>query len=455
MELTGKNIAIMGIARSGVALARVLHGLGARVFLSDGKKREELEEFLRELDGIPHTLETGGNTEALYRGRDMVVISPGVPIAHPLLERARRAGVTVMGEIEVAWLLAKAPIIAVTGTNGKSTTTKLISDILNADGRRAIFAGNIGIPLVEEVSKVPPDGWIVCEISSFQLESVHTFRPRVALCLNITEDHQDRHADFEEYRTAKRRLFENQGPGDIAVLNADDEPTAALAPQIKAKILSFSRRKAVTDGVFFRDGLVWRSAAGEPPSPVFPWKEGSLRGLHNLENVMAAAAATLELGVRPESIVKAVDAFTPLHHRMELAGVIDGVSYIDDSKGTNPGAVIAALEGLREPVVLIAGGKDKGLDFTGLGRSIARSAKALVAIGEASQKLAGAARDAGFAAVHFAGSLEEAVDQASRLASPGDVVLLSPACASFDMFRNAEERGDIFHEIVRRREVRI
>jgi UDP-N-acetylmuramoylalanine--D-glutamate ligase len=446
--LKEKKIAIMGIARSGVALARVLSGLGASIFLSDSKPAEDLGEWLGEIEGIPCSIETGGNTDALWQGRDMIVISPGVPIRHPLLEKARAAGVPVMAEVEIAYLLAKAPIIAVTGTNGKSTTTKLISQILTADGRKSLFAGNIGIPLVEEVSKIPPDGFIVSEISSFQLEGIHAFRPLVALCLNITIDHQDRHASFEEYRMAKARLFMNQTQNEIAVLNADDDPTVTLREGIQSRILYFSRRKRVCPGVFFRDGLIVRSEMEGPDTALFPWKEGALRGLHNLENLLAATAATLALGVSPESIVRAVESFEPLHHRMELVRVIGGVSYVDDSKGTNPGAVIAALDGGTAPVILIAGGSDKGTDFAALGEAIARHAKALVVIGKTADKIAGAARAAGFHSLHRAESLREAVEKAASLASPGDSVLLSPACASFDMFNNAEHRGDMFKEIV-------
>jgi UDP-N-acetylmuramoylalanine--D-glutamate ligase len=439
----GQRVAVVGLGRSGVALTRVLGELGARVLVSESRSAEALVSELQALPPGTFDLESGGHTDRLWQGQDAVVISPGVPYRMAVLEQARQHGVPVIGEIEVAYRLASAPMIAVTGTNGKSTTTSLIHAMLEAGGQTAVLAGNIGIPLVGEVGTQA--SWIVAEISSFQLESIETFRPHVGVALNITSDHLDRHGTMGEYRAAKARLFENQTLDDYAVLNADDPAVTTLADGRPSRVHRFSRHRAVELGCWL-EGTTIRSHLG--PYLTLP-EDRTLHGVHNEENILAAATVGQIVGLPGDALVRVLRRFAPLHHRMELVERQGGVTWLDDSKGTNPGAVVAALESVRQPVVLIAGGKDKGMDFAPLARALPARVKALVLIGEATPRLEAAARQVGFTAVHRAETLAAAVTAARSLAAPGDCVLLSPACASFDMFRSAEDRGEQFAALVR------
>jgi len=447
-SLKGKKVGILGLARSGISAAKALLSLGAEVFISDSKSSKELEGWLAQAKDLPIEVESGGNTEAVYRGRDLVVISPGVSYDIPLLKEARAHQVPVIGELELAYRLSRAPFIAVTGTNGKSTTTSLIHHMLVTGGKPAIFGGNIGLPIVGEVMKIGSDGWVVTEVSSFQLESVESFRPRISVLLNITSDHLDRHKDFAEYAAMKARIFMNQKNGDMAVLNADDPAVMTLRPQLKTDCRLFSRRQDVSDGADYRDGQIFLRKAGEDIF-VCRWNELPLKGFHNLENVLAAVTVCSICDVGTGDMVSAIKSYRTMEHRLEFAGSVQGVKFYDDSKGTNPGAVKAALESFSEPIILIAGGKDKEMDFRVLGKTIQKNAKALITIGEAAGKISQAAGNAGMERISFAVSLDDAVERAYRMALPGDVVLLSPACASFDMFRCAEERGELFQKAVK------
>jgi UDP-N-acetylmuramoylalanine--D-glutamate ligase len=446
--LLGKKVGILGLARSGVSAARALVSLGAEVFVSDSKSAKELEGWLEQIKDLPIETEIGGHTAAVYQGRDLLVISPGVPYDIPLLREARAHDVSVIGELELAFRLSRAPFIAVTGTNGKSTATSLIHHLLVTGGKSAVLGGNIGLPIVGEVMAVESDGWVVTEVSSFQLESVESFRPRISVLLNITSDHLDRHRDFAEYAAMKARIFMNQKNGDLAVLNADDPAVMSLRPQLKTDCRLFSRRQDVSDGASFRDGRILLRKKGEDV-PVCRWNELPLKGFHNLENVLAAITVCSVCGVGTADMVSALKSYRTMEHRLEFSGSVRGVKFYDDSKGTNPGAVKAALESFSEPIILIAGGKDKDMDFRDLGRNIHKNAKALIVIGEAAGKISRAAEDAGMERISFAETLDLAVERAYRAALPGDVVLLSPACASFDMFRCAEERGELFQKAVR------
>lgn len=464
MNFDGKRIAVLGIAKSGVALARELSRRGARVLLSDSRSEADLADALAQVRGLPVEVETGGHTDRVVDG-DLLIVSPGVSVHQPLVRKALGRGVAVMGEVEIAFRLSPAPFVAVTGTNGKSTTATLIHRML---GERSILAGNIGNPLVAEVAEAPPDGYVVAEISSFQLETVHEFRPRVAVLTNVTPDHLDRHPSLEEYFAAKARLFAMQGPEDAAILSADDPEAARMArlleegalpawlPEFPAppqparpQILRFSARGPVERGAWYADGHVWYREGGEAER-LLPWSFAGLPGPHNLANGLAAVAAARWLGTGVEEIRAALEGHHPLHHRLEEVGHPGGVRFIDDSKATNPGSVEAALDSFSEPIHLIAGGKDKGTDFQELGVAIARRARTLLLIGEAAPRLEAEARAAGMESIHRCSSLQEAVGLAWKNAQPGDVVLLSPACASFDMFRNAEDRGRQFAEAVSR-----
>lgn len=464
MNFNDMSVAVLGMGRSGLALARELSSRGARVLLSDSRTREDLRSVLDELGDLPVEVEVAGHSDKVLQA-DLVVLSPGVSVHHPLVKQARQQGVPVMGEVEIAWRLSGVPFIAVTGTNGKSTTVTLIDRML---GERSILAGNIGNPLVGEVAQAPPGGYVVAEVSSFQLETVHAFQPRVAVLTNLTPDHLDRHADLEEYFAAKARLFARQGPQDVAVISADDPQAARVADLLESgrlpgwlpgfptpdrpacpEVLRFSARGPVTQGAWYQEGALWyRGRSGA--ERLFDWGFPGLPGPHNLANSLAAVAVARWLGVPTEAIRSALEVHTPLHHRMEEVGRPGGVLFVDDSKGTNPGSVQAALESYQAPVLLIAGGKDKGTDFSELGRCIARHARTLLVLGEAAGRLADSARAAGMSSIISCSSLQEAVDVAWKNAQPGDVVLLSPACASFDMFRNAEERGRLFAQAVRR-----
>lgn len=464
MNLAGTRVAVLGMGRSGLALARELSGRGARVLLSDSRTRQELLPALEELGDLPVDLDLGGHSEEVLR-RDLLVLSPGVPVHHPLVQEALRRGLPVMGEVEIAWRLSQVPFIAVTGTNGKSTTATLIHRML---GESSILAGNIGNPLVGEVAQAPPGGFVVAEVSSFQLETVHGFRPRVAVLTNLTPDHLDRHPDLEEYFAAKARLFARQGPGDLAVISWDDPQADRLARLLESRalpgwlpgfpapdlpacpeLLRFSVREPVHRGTWYAEGALWHRGA-DGVERLLDWDFPGLPGPHNLANSLAAVAVARWLGVPIAAMRAALESHRPLHHRMEEVGRPGGVLFVDDSKGTNPGSVQAALESYSSPVHLIAGGKDKGTDFSELGRCIARRARTLLVLGEAAGRLAESARAAGMTDIISCASLQEAVEAAWKIAQPGDVVLLSPACASFDMFRNAEERGRLFALAVRR-----
>jgi UDP-N-acetylmuramoylalanine--D-glutamate ligase len=447
LEFKGKKIGIMGCGRSGRALARILTREGAQVLISDAKKEMELAPAIDELKPLGVQFETGGHSDALFRGRDLVITSPGVSVHHPILREARANHVPVLGEIEIAYRLCQAPIIAVTGTNGKSTTVSLIHQALSRHGNKSLLAGNIGTPLVAEVYENPDVEWIVVEVSSFQLETIERFHPRIAVILNITVDHMDRHNSMEEYAATKARLFSNQGRDDFAVLNIDDCSVEAMASQIIARKFYFSRRGDVPRGAYIDDGsIIWKS--GEEKIPVLSLSEIKLPGGHNVENILALVTVAKILGLPDDDIKETLDLYIPLHHRIEYVATIRGVDFYDDSKGTNPGSVIAALESFKKPIVLIAGGKDKDMDFSDLAACMVRKVKKLVVIGETALKIAAAARSGGLQEIYHAPDFPDALMNAFQSAVPGDVVMLSPACASFDMFTSAENRGDIFKQIV-------
>jgi len=451
VDFQGKKITVLGLGRSGKALARLLAGRGADVLISDMKGVEALDADLEALREMGVQLELGGHTEKVHDGRDLVITSPGISIYSPVIVEAKKAGVPVIGEIEVAFSLTKAPIIAVTGTNGKSTTVSLIHRIITDSGRKAVLAGNIGIPLVAEIERNPDAEWIVAEISSFQLETVRDFNPRIGVVMNITVDHMDRHHTLEEYIGAKARLFMNHSAGDCALLNGDDGNVRTMIPGIKSDLYMFSRTGEVERGAFLKGReITWRDGASD--TCLLSLDEIPLLGNHNVENVMAAAAVSRLTGIGGEQVVRSLPDFKALHHRIQYVATINGVKFYDDSKGTNPGAVIAALESFSDPVVLIAGGKDKDMDFSEMAEVMAKKLRKLIVIGEAADKIADAARGKGVKDIEGAAAFKEAIYNAFDSARPGDVVLLSPACASFDMFRSAEERGDIFIQIVKEME---
>jgi UDP-N-acetylmuramoylalanine--D-glutamate ligase len=449
--LSERTVAVVGLARSGVAAARLIRRLGGRVLASDSGARESLSAQARDLEHLGCALWTGGHPVAAFAGADLIVVSPGVPFELPALEAARARGVPVIGELELGWRVMEADLIAITGTNGKTTTTALTGELVGGTVRPLLVGGNIGTPLCAHALDFPADGLVVAEASSFQLETTELLRPRVAAVLNVTPDHLDRHKTFERYVEAKSRIFANQTPADCAVLNADDPVAASFAPRTHARVLWFSRLTPLDRGVFVRDGWVVAKLNGHVEE-ICPLGEIPLRGQHNVENVLAAAACALWAGLSPESIRRRIGAFRGVAHRIERVLDERGVTYYNDSKGTNVASTIKALESFTEPIVLIAGGKGKGQDFGPLGHAASGRVRQAVLIGADRSQIRAVLEAAGVPCME-AGSMQEAVASARSLAGVGDVVLLSPACASFDMFDSYEHRGDVFktavHELTR------
>jgi UDP-N-acetylmuramoylalanine--D-glutamate ligase len=443
--LAGRRVTVVGLAKSGTAAARLLASVEAEVRATDAKPIASLGRDVAALAAEGIHLVDGA---AAFAGAELVVISPGVPVDGPQLAPARSRGVPVIGELELGWRAMEADTIAITGTNGKTTTTALTGALLAAQSRPVLVGGNIGTPLAAHALGFPADGLVVAEVSSFQLETIDTFRPRVAAVLNITPDHLDRHRTFEGYVDAKARIFLSQTASDCAVLNADDEPARALAGRTAAHVVWFSRRGPLEHGVFVSDGWVVARLNGRVER-ICPVAEISLRGAHNVENVLAATACALWVGQGVDTIRRAIGSFKAVPHRIEYVRDVGGVHVYNDSKGTNVASTIKALESFPERVILIAGGKGKGQDFAPLAAAARGRVAHAVVIGEDGDKIAGALERAGIA-VSAADSMPAAIDAALAAARPGDVVLLSPACASFDMFDNYEHRGDVFKRLVER-----
>ena len=445
--LAERTTAVVGLARSGVAAARLIRRLGGRVLASDSGARESLSAEARNLEHLGCALWTGGHPDAAFADADLVVVSPGVSLELPALEAARARGVPVIGELELGWRVMEADLIAITGTNGKTTTTALTGELVGGTVRPLLVGGNIGTPLCAHALDFPADGLVVAEVSSFQLDTTELLRPRVAAVLNVTPDHLDRHKTFERYVEAKTKIFANQTPADCAVLNADDPVAASLAPRTRARVLWFSRLTPLDHGVFVRDAWIVAKLNGHVEE-ICPLGEIPLRGQHNVENVLAAAACALWTGLSPESIRRGIGAFRGVAHRIERVLAERGVTYYNDSKGTNVASTIKAIESFAEPVILIAGGKGKGQDFGPLGQAARGRVRQAVLIGADRAPIRAVLEAAGVPCMD-AGSMQEAVAAARSLAGVGDVVLLSPACASFDMFDSYEHRGEVFKTAIR------
>lgn len=445
MDLNGKRTLVVGLGKSGVASALFMKAHGARVTVSDTKSGDELRNEIPALLDHGITVETGGHGERTFRGQDLIVVSPGVPVDAPPLVQARSLGETVIGEIELAAQFLPGPIVAITGSNGKTTTTTLTGEIMTAAGLPTLVGGNIGTPAISLAERAKPETSIVLEISSFQLETIQTFRPKIAVVLNVTPDHLDRHRTFEIYTDAKARIFENQKGTDFAVLNADDPTCVTMGERTRAQVYWFSRLKEVQSGAWVRDGnIVFRDSKGQ--REILQVSEIPLKGAHNLENVLAAVCASILMGCAPEKIRQAVHDFKAVEHRLEFVATIGGVDYYNDSKATNVDATIKALESFPANIHLILGGKDKGSDYTVLNDLIRQRVKRIYTIGAAAAKIELQVKGAEI--VH-AETLENAIRKAHATAQSGDIVLLAPACASFDQFKSYEHRGKVFKEIVK------
>jgi UDP-N-acetylmuramoylalanine--D-glutamate ligase len=443
-RLEGMRVLVVGAARTGRAVARFLCRSRARVWLVDRGEEARFPGLREEMEPLGVTVEFGPHRQEPFLWAEGVVVSPGVPPDLQLLEDARRRGCPVVAELELAFWYLNVPIVAVTGTNGKTTTTTLVGRILEAWGKRVFLGGNIGHPLVLALDSEPGVEVAVVEVSSFQLEGTRLFKPRVAALLNLTEDHLDRHPTMEDYRRAKSRIFSRQGPGDVAVVNLDDPEVVAALPQAPSmEVWGFSLDG--TRGLArLRDGFMELRAVGQ--SLRVPLDNSSLGGPHGAQNSMAAALCALAMGCPAWAISRAFQEFRGLEHRMEKVAELRGVSFVNDSKATNVGAVIPALLGARGMVVWIGGGKYKGIDFAPLKEPLGRRARAAVLLGESAQRIQEALGEA--VPVYMVRDMEEAVPLAFSLAKPGDTVLLSPACSSFDQYRDYEERGRHFKEII-------
>ena len=445
-QVEGNKILVIGMARSGQAAVKLLLKAGAsRVIANDQKGRAELESEAGGLLDDPRvTYAGGGHPEQLLEGVTMVIKSPGVKPHLPILKKAAQSAVPVYSEIELAYGFSPAEIVGITGTNGKTTTTSLVGEILKKQFHRVYVAGNIGFPLCEAVDLAEEGDVIVAELSSFQLENTDRFRASIAAILNISPDHMDYHGTMEQYIVSKSKLLNNQYENDVAVLNHDDQVVRGLSPRAKGRVLFFSRKSALESGVFMDNGNIVLIENGKVEFSC-PSKDLRIPGPHNLENALAAVAVSWSKGVIPEHIAATLRTFPGVPHRLEFVAEKDGVTFINDSKGTNLDATLTALKAIHGPKILIAGGLDKGSIFDPLIRKLKEeNVHKLILLGETAPKIKEAAVREGFTDVLIANSIAEAVVHSYGNASKGDTVLLSPACASWDMFKNFEERGDIF-----------
>lgn len=448
MQLKDKKVLVVGAAVTGVPVVKELDRLGARIVLNDSKKVEDLKGVIAEIEHLPIRLVAGGHPLELASDCDLVVVSPGVPLDIPLIQSAKALGKEVISEIELAFRLTSTPVAAITGTNGKTTTTALLGEIMKNSGRKTFVTGNIGHAMILEVQNAKPEDVFVLEVSSFQLESTSSFKPKVSAILNITPDHLDRHKTMENYIEAKCRIFANQDAGDYTVLNADDPETVKLSGRPNSKVLLFSRKRPVNEGAYIENDILVIKEGNKKTSIIHKDKI-YIPGNHNLENALAAALMAYCLGVEPSVIAHTLESFRGVEHRIEFVEEIDGVIYYNDSKGTNTDASIKAIEAMKRPTIIIAGGYDKGSEYDDFIKAFGNVIKHMVLIGKTADKLEETAHRYGFTNTHKAKDLKDAVLKCRELSQPGYCVLLSPACASWDMFSNYEERGRLFKEYVR------
>ncbi|MBE5778659.1 MAG: UDP-N-acetylmuramoyl-L-alanine--D-glutamate ligase [Clostridiales bacterium] len=450
MRLEKKRVLVVGMARSGIAAAELLLRHGAVPVLSDMKTEEAFGDQLNHLKDTTCEFRLGENSVSLLDETDILMISPGVPIDAPVVKAAKEKSMPVIGELELAYSLLNGDVLALSGTNGKTTTTTLLGKIFENAGRITHVAGNIGYPLSSVAMSAKKEDVSVVEVSSFQLESIKTFHPHVAALLNITEDHLNRHGTMAQYIKLKQRIFENQTADDFAVLNADDPVLVKMADKLKGQVAFFSRTQQLEQGAFVKDGKIVWQWKGETVS-VCGADQILIPGPHNLENALAATAMACAMGVPAPVIRHTLMSFTGVEHRIEKVRVFQGVSYINDSKGTNVDSTIKAVQSMKAPTVIILGGYDKHTDFMPLCKEIVASPNISYAVvmGQTASQIKAQLTEAGFDAIVSATDMADAIDQSRSLAVSGGNVLLSPACASFDMFKDFEQRGEIFKELVK------
>ncbi|MGD0737630.1 MAG: UDP-N-acetylmuramoyl-L-alanine--D-glutamate ligase [Terracidiphilus sp.] len=450
MELKGKKVLVVGLGKSGLAAALFLRRRGAQVTVSDVRSAEALAKDIPALleEGI--MVEAGGHGLLTFRRQDLIVVSPGVPLNTPELAQVKSFGLPVIGELELAARFLKGKILAITGSNGKTTTTALVGEILTKAGLPTLVGGNIGVPVVALIDESTDDTWSVLEVSSFQLESTFEFHPRISVILNITPDHLDRHGSFENYALAKERIFAAQNEHDNVILNADNARAAEAASRSNAKVYLFSMEHPVEQGAWLDGGyVVYRAGKNDQIERILPLKGIPLKGAHNVENVLAAVCASRLAGASADSIREAVEAFQAVEHRLEFVATVNGVDFYNDSKATNVDATIKAVASFQSGVHLILGGKDKNSDYTQLAQLLRARVRAVYTIGSAAAKIESQLR--GTVSILSCETLDKAVSAAASAAHPGDVVLLAPACSSFDQFESYEHRGRVFKELVAER----
>ena len=443
-KIRGRKVGIIGMARSGVASAILAKRKGGIPFISDNARAELLTEQTKKLDGEGIAFEVGGHTEKLL-ACDYIVVSPGVPLTLEIIKKARAKHIPIFSELEFAAWFCKGTIIAITGTNGKTTTTVLTGEIFKAAGIPTFVCGNIGLAFTDVADQVPANGIAVVEVSSFQLETVADFRPNAAVILNITPDHLDRHGSMENYKRAKYRITENQGPKDYFIVNRDDVELVAAPAATQARRLQFSIKDDGSANTFVRDSALWIRFNGRE-TRVTGVDEITIAGQHNLQNAAAAVALAMTQDVPVTAMAQALKSFAGVEHRLEKTGVVAGITFINDSKATNVDSVVVALRSMRTPTYIIMGGRHKGAPYTPIIEVGKPVIKGVIAIGESREKIF---NDLGKAfPVIFAATLEEAVHKGFEMAHPGETVLLSPGCSSFDMFENFEHRGQVFKQTV-------
>jgi UDP-N-acetylmuramoylalanine--D-glutamate ligase len=447
MELKGKKVLVVGLGKSGLAAALFLRHKGAQVTVSDVRSAEALARDIPALleEGI--MVEAGGHGLLTFRRQNLIVVSPGVPLDTPELLQVKKFGLPVIGELELAAHFLKGKVLAITGSNGKTTTTTLVGEILREAGFKALVGGNIGVPVVDLIDQSSDDSWSVLEVSSFQLESTEEFHPNISVILNITPDHLDRHGSFENYARAKERIFAAQDARDAVILNSDNERAAQAAAHSSAPIYWFSMEHQVGQGAWVADGyVVYRAAREAEIERVMPLSKIPLKGEHNVENVLAAVCAARVAGAPAEVIGRTIENFKAVEHRLEYVATVNGVDYYNDSKATNVDATAKAVAAFSSGIHLIMGGKDKGSDYMQLSDLLRQRVRAVYTIGSAAAKIESHLR--GVVSIRSCETLDRAVNAAARAARPGEVVLLAPACSSFDQFENYEQRGHVFKELV-------
>jgi UDP-N-acetylmuramoylalanine--D-glutamate ligase len=447
MELKNKRVLVVGLGKSGLSAAMFLRAQGARVTVSDTRSAVALAKEIPALLEAGIMVESGGHGLLTFRRQDLIVVSPGVPMDTPEVKQTKAFGMPIIGEVELASRFLQGQIVAITGSNGKTTTTTLVGKIFSDAGLPTLVGGNIGLPVIDLVEKSTPETTSVLEVSSFQLETIEEFHPHIAVVLNITPDHLDRHGSFANYAAAKTRITERQGAEDFLVLNAEDKTTQMVAAKTKAQIFWFSGRRPIKQGAFVHgESIVFVAREGAKAEPVMPVGEIHLKGSHNVENVLAAVCAARLAGISAEVIRRAVGDFRAVEHRLELVKSLHGVEFYNDSKATNVDAAMKAVASFGGGIHLILGGKDKNSDYGTMSDLLKERVKAVYTIGSAAEKIERQLH--GVVKMVQAGTMQTAVQAAAKAAVAGDVVLLSPACSSFDQFENYEHRGRVFRQIV-------